>query len=104
MQPTWLAPFGSLAQKEALGMFFASLPASGFAFQGRRKLPISISSTSVPSTLGFDHGQQKPAVSRAVKPSAIFAWINTSSASAVSTIPNSNKSVDSNTVGDAEPI
>src|SRR5947209_4964308 len=50
-------PFGSYAQRLALGIPRASFPASGFAFHGLRYSPIRASRLRLPSGSGSDHGQ-----------------------------------------------
>src|SRR5687767_5442686 len=100
MQPTWSTPRGSLAQKFDFGMSRTSTAASGFAFHGIDQSPISTSATSEPSGLGFDHGQQNPAVSRAVVPSDERFRTHASSSSGLSATWNSNVSLRSQrTVG-----
>src|SRR5688572_24365234 len=86
-------PLGSNAQKLDLGMPGASLPVSGFAFHGADQPFTSTSATSVPSGRGSDHGQQNPAVSRAVLPSVVFARIAVASARTVGMIWKSNGSL-----------
>src|SRR4051812_25680106 len=85
-------PFGSCAHKDAFGMSFFNLLASGFAFHGRLKSPITTSLTRFPSLFGSDHFQQNPAVILAEYPSSSFSFIATERSQAESTILNSNSS------------
>src|ERR1700674_4024532 len=88
-------PFGSVAQSEADGIPGANFQFPGFASHGRRYSPITTSSTSEPSALGCDQGQQNPAATRAVNPSPAFSRIALSRSVGESNILNSNPSVPS---------
>src|SRR6266446_6439998 len=92
MHPTWEIPRGSYAQRLDGGTSRARRPASGCAFHGRRKFPVTTSSGSVPSLFGFDQGQQNPAVRRAVLLLLSSSLIRSSNCSADSTTANSNRS------------